>query len=627
MEPRNKRVPAGEIGESIVQDALKKHLHQTAKFRFNYLPPSGSEIDAIVLDPDIGVFCIEVKGMPIEGIHRYTLREINIAGRKHSEQNPVTQARTGMLNLRNRMADALGRDRLPWLIPTAAFPRITRKEFEDKFLSGTVRDHDLQDHIDGILFKEDLEDGQQLRQRLARIYTNPPMGQGNKYEINRDVVEALAEALDASTSVPDDPNPQFTVTLGKPRKDSIQKYLEPGNRPDTVINGLPGSGKTQALLEIATNHADRGRRVLFACFNKVLATKFRTDLDRLELSPKAHSQIVIADIYDLHKTLGDKDDAMYGQFDQYFETICVDEAQDLYMENSKYSTQDLLDLVSPYVSPDAEWFFACGRDQELYGTKPPRVAEAEKNPENVTSLRRTSKRPHTHGFRESNFSQLAFDYQFNPAKIEQFGKDMLSRIQAIDDLSDSLIQHAAKQLKVKRITVGDDAEPQIEQYKAHIKQELEAVKALGRENDLMILTPRKDYYWDRASKKNEIRPDDCPENERVREALKELGVDFLDQVNPDNRRSRLTENKIRFVTVHSSRGLQATRVLLVAPHKLEFEGENTTNTAAYIALSRALNGTTVLTVEGEEPSRFQTFVEQADRAYAEAVSNYIMSAL
>lgn len=622
MECVHKLAPAGATGEAIVQKALKRHLPRTAKFRFNYLAPGGNEIDAIVLDPSIGVFCIEVKGMPIGGICNYTLQEINIAGRKNSDYNPVAQAWTGMFILQQRMSDALGQEGLPWLIPTAAFPRIKRKEFEDKFLTGTARDHDLREHINGLLFQDDLDDGEHLKQYLSHIYTNPPLGRGNNRTIDRRTVQKLAEALDASESVPDDPNPQFTSTLGKPRKDSIQKYLEPGNRPDTVINGLPGSGKTQALLDIATNHAHRGRRVLFACYNKVLATKLRTDLDRLELSRRAHNRIIIVDIYDLHKTLSRKNSSMYGQFDQFFETVCVDEAQDLYMKGSKYPTPDLLDLLTPYVSQEAEWFFACGRDQELYGTKPKRVAEAEKITENVTSLRRPGRRPHTHGFRESNFSQLAFDYQFNPSKTGKFGKEMLERIKAIDDLSNSLIQHATEQLTIREINTKNSAEPAVEQYKHHIQQELETLKKLGRENDLMILAPRKDYRKNEQSNDHELAPEVSSENCSVREALKELGVDFLDQVNPDNRRSRLAKNQVRFVTVHSSRGLQATRVLLIAPHELDFNDTQKTNTAAYIALSRALNGTTVLTVKDKEPSRFQSFVEKANRAYVEAVNDY-----
>lgn len=55
----------------------------------------------------------------------------------------------------------------------------------------------------------------------------------------------------------------------------------------------------------------------------------------------------------------------------------------------------------------------------------------------------------------------------------------------------------------------------------------------------------------------------------VRQALDNLGVPYLDQVETANRRKRLEPGHVRLVTVHSSRGLQATRTILFAPHLIK----------------------------------------------------------
>lgn len=117
--------------------------------------------------------------------------------------------------------------------------------------------------------------------------------------------------------------------------------------------------------------------------------------------------------------------------------------------------------------------------------------------------------------------------------------------------------------------------------------------------------------------------------ELVVQALKNLGLPFLDQVIPANRRERLEPGHIRLVTVHSSRGLQATRTILFTHHliaaNIQFEDLRVWNsTVPYISLSCAMNGTHIVEFEDEEPSGFQRYVNDCREAYDQQLSKQLM---
>lgn len=329
-------------------------------------------------------------------------------------------------------------------------------------------------------------------------------------------------------------------------------------------------------------------------------------MDSLEtVSPKTKGRVLIADIYDLHSALNDN--FMRATYANFFETICVDESQDLYHRDKR---RDLLELIDGVVANNAEWFYAYGRDQELYGTAPERVRQALKKPENVQELRRPI-RSATDSFRESVFSQVGFDYAFDPARAETAAKDMLRRVQGDETLSDSAYKQAIQSIQVTKFSRSTT----IEEYENLLSQELQKVKELGADRDIMLLFPRTDRY--------------ATGREMVVQALKNLKVPYLDQVIDANRRERLQPGHVRLVTVHSSRGLQATRTVLFAPHLIAADPERQdaavwNSTVPYIALSRAMNGTHIVEFSDEEPSSFQNYVNSCREAYGQQLLKQLM---
>ncbi len=597
--------PPVKGGEKRLADKLSTLLGRETHLWYSLHPSRGRELDLVLATEGVGAFVIEVKSKPIEMVEKYTIGECVLDGQS-SREHPLTQAFSGMYKFRTLLVD-LGY-KAPWFVPTVAFPDISREDFTRKFRGDTDgRSTMLDAHIQGLIFAEDLETPEALRHRLEHIALHPAEGSGRKsLGLGPDDLDTLISATVGRqpTEAPAETQ-QFNVTVGRPRKESIRQFIEPGNRSPVALNGLPGSGKTQALIDIAVGHASKGRYVLFVCFNKVLGTKLRQDLDLLEIDDQCRERILVADFFDLRGAL--KDDGMATRYRARFETVCVDEAQDLLMEPSHFLPDgDLTTIIDPIVAPEAEWFFAVGRDQELYGSAPSRVEQAIADRASVQELRRTRDNS-LQGYRESSFAQAAFDVQFEPAKAQTAAQTMLHRILDDPQTADNSFKHAAMQFNISVVS----AEERQAGYKREIAKELELLEELGEPRNLMIMLPTPKPGADKSA---------------VEEALNELGVPYLDQIDTRNRRTRLPADHVRLVTVHSSRGLQAKRSIIFAPHLLNFERDSAqrsrreTNAASYIAMSRAMNGTRLVTIEGEQPSRFQDFVVRTQQAYRQQVA-------
>lgn len=611
---------------NIVQNDLPSHrgelefasqilpcLPKDAKIWFNLQLPGCKEIDALLLHPEYGCLLIEVKSKPLRMVKHFNLYTCEFEG-QDSTLHPLKQALHAVYPLKQRIEDY--GFRAPWIRSTAALPQISRDAFTEKFNPYPDEKSAIGDQISGMIFADDVRSSQHFEDLLQRLVRTPPIGsvpakvKFDFEEAYRSLSKVLGTEQVTSSSEGSVQGAkligQFHIEPKKPRKDTIRNFTTPGQRGAVVINGLPGAGKTQALLDIAVSHAEAGRNALFVCYNKVLATRFRQDMDALEtVSAETKGRVLIADIYDLYTALND--DFMKATYAKFFETICVDESQDLYHLGKR---QDLLELIDGVVADDAEWFYAYGRDQELYGTAPERVRQALQKPENVQELRRPA-RSATDSFRESVFSQVGFDYSFDPARAETAAKDMLRRIQGDETLSDSTYRQAVQSVQVTKFSRSTS----VEDYEKLLTDELQKVEELGAPRDLMLLFPRTDR--------------DLTGRELVVQALKRLEVPYLDQVIPANRRERLQPGHVRLVTVHSSRGLQATRTILFAPHLMTTNPQNEdatvwNSTVPYIALSRAMNGTHIVEFSDEEPSPFQNYVNSCREAYGQLLLKQLM---
>lgn len=157
-------------GESLVWDILQNLDDGDLYFWHSYTPPQGTEIDLLLADLNSGVYCIEIKGITIEGLRYLDLQSMECYEGKIVD-SPFRQSLRATRTLAGLLKTSSGD--VPWLSPIAAFPRITRKNWGLMFPTGVLSDPPC-------LLLEDFESLESLRARLTFLAMNPPMGLGRR---------------------------------------------------------------------------------------------------------------------------------------------------------------------------------------------------------------------------------------------------------------------------------------------------------------------------------------------------------------------------------------------------------------------------------------------------------------
>ncbi|WP_298515305.1 NERD domain-containing protein [uncultured Nocardioides sp.] len=576
----------------------------------DYLPSGVPDIDAIVVHEDLACFNIEVKAVPLDAIEEFGLKVCQIRGRSGGH-HPVLQAGRAVTGLIAYVGTAAN-VRAPFFFATAAFPLIKRDDFVARFNATPVR---LQ--AEGMIFADDLVSSEALLGRLQSIRISPP----HKGAPRRDIaptpvqVKALREVLDPGSR----PSPTradqargelLRTRVGAPGKSAnasgpATKYLTPANREPVVFRGAPGTGKTVQLQEIAVAHARAGRPVLFTCYNKVLASTLRGIMSTQRLGEDVNKRVVVTHVDELaHQLDGDDRDAFRG----LFETICVDEAQDM--------PQEHFEFLSVLAADDAEWFLADGPGQELYGPAnktgeaPPFVQQA-RTEGTVETLRRNYRSKTANFLVAQAVYEHAPDAEAIAGWVAKHPLRSAPNPDAMLDLDGVQSNPGGELPRVVRIALptGPRAnwrQAKLNAYVATFHGELEKLAGEGNRRDLAILCAMADNK--------------SGEPDLAREALSILGVPVHDQVGTMGRGRSVPEDHVRLVTIHSARGIEAARVVILgmdqgvsaAPNHLR-----NSRVMSHIALSRGQHGTTIVALE-DSANPFISFIEELGRLYSEA---------
>lgn len=556
--------------------------------------PGGNELDVLLLHESIGAFAIEVKAVPLGMVTEYGFDKCVIEGRA-GPRPPVKQAHWAVGKLRDFLKD-VGISRPPFFFSTAAFPRIDSHAMATKFQGDGIAGKAMAIHFGGLIFEEHGASRDILDDRLRQIALHPPVGPSPRMPVpSSSQITELIEATTGQTASdskvkPGPKNSIFITSPGKSQKASIEKFLTPAQRSPVVITGRPGTGKTQALLDIAISHADAGRTVLFTCFNKVLATSLRASLAGRDVPQSVANKMLVKDVYDIRTGLKNED---LGVFADTFGTICVDEAQDI-------CTYDI-EFVRTLAAGSAEWFYGDGPGQELYNYGKDDHSPASRQLEEARSPGGGIVQPFRRNFRSGPgmlFAQGVYDSELDVSKAATWADEHRAADEQTLDLE---VAGAGEFPTISRLELADPLDDQevVGQYAQAIRDELSKVQKIGESSGLMVMVPRLSSQ----------------ETRLVRKALMDVGADFLDQVDESLRRQALGNGQVRFVTIHSARGVQAGRAILFGAHDLAFGGTKklpplrVNRNAGYIALTRATHGTRVVLVEGRTPSQFQEFVE------------------
>ena len=320
--------------EVRVFDALAEQLG--SKWSVFYSRPwlgetsTGAEIDGecdfVVVHPDMGVLCIEVKGGGITfdaANDKWQSRDRH--GLRHNIKNPVEQARRSKHELRRKVQDERG-----W---PKAFVRFRHGVIFPDIDSvpqrlGTDMPREL------FAIREDLNKIQDwISQRLSGG-EEQPMGPAGVRVIEQLLARPFQLHMPLSFSGADDDKAIRELT---PQQFHVLNAFEEQRR--VAVGGGAGTGKTVLACEDARRRASRGLRTLITCGSERLACHLRTVLDGSEVVVETFTSLakrlgVESGLLNATESVSVQDapeivfDSLSARPDLAFDAVIVDESQD-----------------------------------------------------------------------------------------------------------------------------------------------------------------------------------------------------------------------------------------------------------------------------------------------------------
>lgn len=372
--PENK---AGHYGEFELFQKLERMTIPRTELWFNLKLPLVREIDLIINEPSLGTYIAEVKSFFIDEISDYSLEEMELSSgeRRKNPIEQVTIAEFGLRDLLNRK-NSDRRIRTPFLQKTAIWNRITRAEFVFKFTREMIFEQSQ-----GMIFSDDLTDEDAFFEALERVTEyhfggHVPVSVRTEQagtQILREITANLSLDAQANLDLQMSSRERDELnTFAKQSNTRLEKFRT-GKGLKVAFRGFPGSGKTLALREIGLQRYLSGESVLFLCFNKTLATKFRLEVTELiARSPKTDGVFLVYDYWEFYKSLYPNaelsnlatevipalEDMKEANELATFDTILIDESQD--------ADGELFKVIELITKPDTSIFIAYGDNQQLY---------------------------------------------------------------------------------------------------------------------------------------------------------------------------------------------------------------------------------------------------------------------
>ena len=597
-------------GEKVVAKWVEDHLDDgwTACFNVNWLPVP--ETDVLLLHPTHGVTAIEVKGHSLDEILSFSPNEAEFSDGQTN--HPAHQARRASQHLRG-WAKGLGTttpNGVPWISSTACFPRIKRADFLERFDNPEVIRQ-----ARSMVFEDDMDSTGSFIGILQGVRLSPPVG-GNPPRLSSYVkdqvgwlISELTDSLTPSGSA-SAPHSASGVRVGAEEVAAAIAEEFPWGKEGTskvVFRGLPGTGKTSILLEIARQHAQQGANVLYVTFNKTLAANVRALAARMSNDdvefghgPEGGWKITALDLWQLYgyvtelalprrmttrryRRWENKYDRALGKaltrFPERYDTVLIDEAQDISDIGFRYAL-GLRDA-------DASVFVALGDGQLLY--------RKDVAPELKNWLTTVDEERHLfRSFRKSHASDLVIK-----AFIEHGTNLDQATLALKSEVANETEKKAAGKSRAKgtidlirnagKITVhereGERLQPAVYQWELH-----EYLRKWRHESpdgviDALVIFRRKEDI----------------DSSAVRITLDGGGIPYSDLLREDNRRNPTPERGVRLTTFHSSRGLRAKYAIVFGFDQMRDLPQE--HHLAAIALSRATDETVVV-VAKDSPSTY-----------------------
>jgi hypothetical protein len=544
--------------------------------------PNVNDVDLLVWHKKQGVFVLEIKAITLDMLIEFSFNSCEIKGRG-TDRSPQNQAYDAFQSLRNYLKPQL--NNVPFMVSSVVWPLITKNEWEESFKGSTQ----ISNLANSMIMRDDIFTAPSIfESKLKKIRVSPPQRRGTNIDFKHDneLFHAFCNCLDPKakpTQISSDR--QKLKNIEKGIKKDIFRDFPPDNSGTTIFKGAPGTGKTYRLLQVGIVHSRENLKVLFCCFNQVLASDIQRILNLLDLTLKKEGDnfsikenIQVIDITSMINKVCEelkidypKDDfEVWGNiisgeltksesFSKYpkYDTVLIDECQDF--------KEWQLNCAKSMGKIDGQFVIGFGPGQDLYLDEQAFNLDSIKhlfqNPD-IISLRRN--------FRNSKkFYQLAeliLESIFDSSRIPTIYEKRFKRkkkpesnmvIFDIDNENIASINYINDDLDYESPNFTSSLNDlMVNQYEELISTEL---KRLGNNSpiDLLLLVPetsKDEVIWVRKAL------------ERIESKIK---IGYLDYVDSNNRKLIAPDNKIRLVTFHSARGLEATNVIIFGVEKLK----------------------------------------------------------
>lgn len=595
-----------------LEGLLDDGFHSWTELNSHTLFGSGQECDHLLASPSLGAFAIEIKSIAFSQVEKFGTQDCKIHYLDGvQEKHPLDQARDGMNSVRNFLRKQVdpgikARHPYPFFRHCVAFPKIPLAEFTEDFGEHPQIIRQAQSFF---LFAEHLSSTERLLAQLEEIYgdhRSPEQSQVDFLIKHLSIPHAVARKPPSTTADRERAKiamrrvaaaPQTRTSGDKEETPRDRAYCGPTDPRLAIFSGAPGTGKTMELLNVAFHHAEQGRRVLFTCFNLVLGSFLEGLVAAQEISDDVATRISIIPVGRLSALAAEDSDAISALFD----TVCVDEAQDL--EERAFDTLRLV------VKPNASWVLADGPGQELYndGQPAPTLIEMRTTASATGSLHalQTSKRAASATLQ---IARSVRDIAPDRSRIPSWYSSRAIRrpdTQAALDYGGTL-EEVPDPTELIDIRFWDSTTGKDLYFQSVLTEVLDRLAAEGHPRDLAILVNRT--------------VNDAFNLATARKCLNSLGIPFLDQTRDEHKSAVLPEGHVRLVSYSSARGIEASRVLLLDlgiafwEPKTPRDGE-VSRTMLYIALTRGRLGTTVLCGPRERDKPYVEFLVASCNEY------------
>lgn len=263
--------------------------------------PANAHPDFVVLHPRRGLLVLEIKDWRLDNIKSITKHDVSLltnAGLKH-KPNPLEQARQythAVVNalekdpqLTFQSGKLQGRLLFPWTYGVV-LTNVTRKQFESTDLGEVLEPRRVlcQDEM------TETADAEEFQRRLWEMFPIPFKGMLSLPQIDRIRWHLFPEIrlpnlqgglFDSSESAPADPDeiPDLLRVMDL-QQEQLARSLGSGHR---VIHGVAGSGKTLILAYRAEQLARTcAKPILVLCYNRTLAKRLARTMDEKGLAEK-----------------------------------------------------------------------------------------------------------------------------------------------------------------------------------------------------------------------------------------------------------------------------------------------------------------------------------------------------